>query len=217
MARKTIKWGKDNWNGDAVNVFLEDDGTYTFWRQGEGEKVGLTKDAAIKLYESAVDGPRYNSRVRNDVIKAYPMGDGKSWKLVDSVGDEASATATGTDKQKIKFQLADEAVMFGWHRPEIVIMENSRACNSSNPIVRRAINACGKNAMSNEEFDKKALSAFRQGCRNIIDGMLEKVRRLRTFTTDTNENLSAQSQDFQRWIKEVQDVEKALIGIMGSR
>lgn len=79
MARKTIEWGKDNWNGDAVNVFLEDDGTYTFWRQGEGDKKGLTKDEAMKLYKSAVAGPRYNSR----------------------------------------------------------------ACNSSNPVVRKAMNACG--------------------------------------------------------------------------
>lgn len=64
-ARKTVEWGQDNWDGTPVNVYLEDDGTYTFWRRGETEKRGLTKDAAMKLYQASVHGPRYNSRAAN--------------------------------------------------------------------------------------------------------------------------------------------------------
>ena len=55
-------------------------------------------------------------------IKAHPLSDGKTWVLVDPVGDEGQATVTATDERKIKTQLADVAIrVYGWHRPEIVI------------------------------------------------------------------------------------------------
>lgn len=65
MARKSIEWGKDNWYGDPVHVYLEDDGTYTFEYGPSGNltevKKGLTKEAAMKMLKDKTNGPRYNS------------------------------------------------------------------------------------------------------------------------------------------------------------
>lgn len=69
MARKVVDFGKDNWYGTPVNVYLEDDGTYTFEYGSSGNldevKKGLTKDAAIKMLKDKTNGPRYNSRACN--------------------------------------------------------------------------------------------------------------------------------------------------------
>lgn len=65
-ARKTVEWGKDNWYGDPVHVYLEDDGTYTFEYGPSGNltevKKGLTKEVAMKMLKDKTNGPRYNSR-----------------------------------------------------------------------------------------------------------------------------------------------------------
>lgn len=108
-ARKTVEWGQDNWDGTPVNVYLEDDGTYTFWRRGEAEKRGLTKDAAMKLYQAAAHGPRYNSRAANNIPAGYERIPGKSGGALGKgtivgYGNDAYRVLDGRDPDRIKIE-----------------------------------------------------------------------------------------------------------------
>lgn len=145
--------------------------------------------------------------------KTLKVGDHLGWFNFGGGGNHGTITKI-IDDNHVEVKDVDGHIYPISLTSERYVLSNSRACNSTNLVVRKAMNACGKNAAGDND---DVLAAFRTGCKKVCEQILMDIKKLKAHVYGSQDLFAKQPEPFRNAVKEVIDSEFSLKTVTGYR